>query len=106
MMSTCSTFQYGSPKSSGVVPRKRQLWRGKRSLYMDNDGGSASIDGEGPGALWGGHRVALTASHGSVVFAWSANHLRKECTWVRRGQAGGAEDRGNTTSPDASGMMG
>lgn len=62
--------------------------------------------GEGAGALWGGHKVALTASHSSVVFAWAANHLRKECTQVRRGQAGGAEDRVNTTSPDASGMMG
>lgn len=106
IMSTCRTFQYGAQKSSGVVPRKRQLWRGKRSLYVDNDASSASIDGEGPGAWWGGHQVALTASHGSVVFAKAANHHRKECTWVRRGQAGGAEDRGNTTSPDASGMMG
>lgn len=51
---------------------------------MDNDAGSASIDGEGPGALWEGHGVALTASHGCVVFAWAANHLRKECTQVRR----------------------
>lgn len=50
---------------------------------MDNDASSASIDGEGPGALWEGHRVALTARHGCVVFAWAANHLRKECARVR-----------------------
>lgn len=84
IMLTCHTFQYGSQKSSGVVPRKRQLRRGKRSLYMDNDASLASIDREGPGALWEGHRVALTASHACVVFAWAANHLKKECTPVRR----------------------
>lgn len=83
-MCTWYTFQYGLEKSSGVVPRKHQLWGGKRSLYLDNDASSASIDGEGPGALWEGHRVALTASHGCVVFAWAANHLRKECTQVRK----------------------
>lgn len=55
----------------------------KGHCILDNDASSASIDREGPGALWEGHQVALTASHGCVVFAWAANHLRKECTQVR-----------------------
>lgn len=55
--------------------------------------------------MWEGHGVALTASHGCVVFAWAANHLRKGMHSGQKGQAGGVGLRVNTTSSDASGMM-